>query len=651
MPAELRILVLEDDMYDAELAIVTLELAGYTCLWDHAATREQFLDLLARQCYDLVLSDYSLPSFDGLSAVRLLRARDSDVPFILVSGTLGEETAIESLKAGATDYVIKSHLERLVPVVGRALREHDELRQRRQAEAALRRTEARYRDLFENANDMIYTHDLEGYFTSVNSMGLRLTGYTRDELLSMNIEQLFAPEYLQLRAEAAQKHQLEETLVSAEEIEVIRKDATRVWVEVSSRLIYEDGRPVGLQGIARDISERRRAEEERRQLEDQLLQAQKMESIGTLAGGVAHDFNNMLTAIIGNIQLVLEDVLPDSPDYPLLTEIEKAAMRATALTRQLLTFSRRQPIERRTVDLNGTITEVSQMLRRIIGEDVEIAIRQAPGMAPILADPAQVQQVVMNLAVNARDAMPEGGRLLIATGVVDLDEAACRNYAWARPGRYVQIVVSDTGVGMDVETQQRIFEPFFTTKERGRGTGLGLSVVYGIIKQHEGFIQVASEPGHGTTFTIFLPAPSFVSDAVAPELSHMVRGGHETILVAEDESSLRYLAATVLERLGYTVLLAEDGKVALDMFESDPARIDLVVLDLVMPRFGGRDALARMRAIRPELRALFVTGYDDSDEHARSASVAIPGTTLLHKPYRVDMLGLRVRELLDHRAV
>jgi PAS domain S-box-containing protein len=640
MHANLRVLVLEDNLLDAELAILTLDQAGYACKWDCVDTREAFLRCLAQQAYDLVISDYNLPTFDGLSAVQLLRQRDPDLPFILVSGTLGEETAIESLKAGATDYVIKSHLARLSPVVARALRERDEQRQRREAEA-------RYRDLFENANDMIYTRDLHGYFTSMNGMGERLTGYSRQELLSMSLEQLLSPECLSRRAEWVVKRQDELVLSAAEELEFIRKDGARVFVEVGSRLIYENGRPTGVQGIARDVSERKRAEEERKHLEDQLLQAQKMESIGTLAGGIAHDFNNMLTAIIGNIQLVLESTPPTSLDYPLLAEVEKAATRATALTRQLLTFSRRQPLERRTIDLNGTINELSQMLRRLIGENVDVTIRLDGELAPIFADPAQIQQVVMNLAVNARDAMPGGGSLQIVTRGVLLDEQACRNYPWAHPGRYAQLVVGDTGAGMDAELQQRIFEPFFTTKERGKGTGLGLSVVYGIVKQHEGFVELESAPGRGTTFTIFLPAAAVAHGVVVPAVSPMVRGGSETILVAEDEESLRYLASTVLERLGYTVILAEDGLEAVNLFRANQSRIDLVMLDLVMPRYGGRDALEQMRAMRPDLRALFVTGYDDETARAPGVNAAVPGTTLLQKPYRVDMLGSRVREMLD----
>jgi PAS domain S-box-containing protein len=639
MLAKLHILVLEDNLLDAELAILALDQAGYACNWDCVDTRESFLAHLDREIYDLVISDYNLPTFDGLSAVKLLRQRDPDLPFILVSGTLGEETAIESLKAGATDYVVKSHLARLPPVVTRALRERDEQRQRREAEA-------RYRDLFENANDMIYTRNLHGYFTSVNGMGERLTGYTREQLLTMTLDQLFGPEYMHLRAEEVLKYQGEAALAVAEEIEFIRKDGTRVLVEVSSRLIYENGTPTGVQGIARDISDRKRAEEQRKQLEDQLLQAQKMESIGTLAGGVAHDFNNMLTAIIGNIQLVLESTPSESLDYPMLTEIEKAATRATALTRQLLTFSRRQPIERRTIDLNATINELSQMLRRLIGEHVDVVIHLAEQLSMIFADPAQIQQVLMNLAVNARDAMPSGGQLLIATREVELDEQACRNQPWARPGRYALLIVGDTGTGMDAELQQRIFEPFFTTKERGKGTGLGLSVVYGIIKQHEGFVQVDSATDRGTTFTIFLPVPTVAQNVSVPDLSPLVRGGNETILVAEDEASLRYLASTVLERLGYTVILAEDGLEAVNLFRGNQARIDLVILDLVMPRFGGRDALDLMRAIRPDLRALFVTGYDDAADLAETETL-VAGTNLLQKPYRVDVLALRVRELLD----
>jgi PAS domain S-box-containing protein len=569
----------------------------------------------------------------------------------MVSGVLGEEVAIESMKAGATDYVLKGQIARLPAVLARALREHAELRQRRRAEEALRHAEARYRDLFENANDIIYTLDIAGIFTSVNAAGERLFGHPRDQLLRMNIRGFLTPES-DVLAQSYLAHKLAGPAeTTTYEVEIIRPDGARLPLEVSTRLLFRDGQPYEVQGIARDISERRHADAERRRLEEQLIQAQKMESIGTLAGGIAHDFNNLLTAILGNTQLALDDLAPGEPTHDLLIEIEQAARRAAALTNQLLAFSRRQRLERRVIDLNATMSELLNMLRRIIGEDVEIQLDLASESPAIFADPAQVQQVVMNLAVNARDAMPGGGRLRIATRSVDLDMAESQTYPWAQPGPYAQIVVSDNGAGIDEATQQRIFEPFFTTKEHGKGTGLGLAVVDGIVKQHGGFIDLASQVGHGATFTIVLPAAAAPAPAVDPQPRLPARGGSETILIAEDEEILRNLAATILRRAGYTVLLAVDGEEAIEIFTKDCSAIDLVILDLIMPRIGGREAFERMRTVCPNLRAMFVTGYGaDYNLHGDSTGLP-PNTTLLRKPYQVAALNQVVRDILDRVAV
>lgn len=395
-----------------------------------------------------------------------------------------------------------------------------------------------------------------------------------------------------------------------------------------------------------DITDRHRAEEQRHELESQLFQSQRMESIGTLAGGIAHDFNNILTAIIGNIQLLRRKLEPDNQVLEYLRDIDSAASRAATLTRQLLSFSRRQQLERTTVNVTDLISNLMSMIRRIIGEDIEISIRSDNNSALISADIAQVEQVLVNLAVNARDAMPGGGRLLLETRQVTLDEQHRLTHPWVKPGKYVQIAVTDTGCGMDEETRMRAFEPFFTTKGPGEGTGLGLSVAYGIIKQHDGFIHLYSETDVGTTFRIYLPVA-----CASAEVSHseskttVLVGGTETILLAEDEDSLRKLAYDVLTSLGYTVLMASDGVEALKVFQLNQHKISLLLLDIVMPRQGGRATFEAIRASGSDVPVIFMTGY--SAEIARSRFIASSSAAILQKPYTPEALGLKVREVLN----
>jgi signal transduction histidine kinase len=393
------------------------------------------------------------------------------------------------------------------------------------------------------------------------------------------------------------------------------------------------------------IAERERSEAERRGLEEQLVQSQKLESIGTLAGGVAHDFNNLLTVIGGNAQLGLARLPSDAPVRERLVEIEKASDRAATLTRQLLAFSRRQQLERKSISLNDTIHEIMKLLRRVIGADIEVRFNAAGRLPSVFADPSQIEQVVMNLAINARDAMPQGGKIIIETNDVMLDEVYLHNHPLAKPGRYAEIKVSDSGIGMDAQTRARIFEPFFTTKEVGKGTGLGLSMVYGIIKQHEGLIEVYSEVGHGTTFKIYLPVAENAIAAALDQTQAPLRGGSETILLAEDEEPLRVLARSVLEELGYAVLLASNGQEAVDVYTANREQIDLVILDVVMPRMGGHAAYEQIRESGSEVPVIFMTGY--SVEMVRSRFVENSNTPLLQKPYSIDVFGRKVREVLD----
>jgi PAS domain S-box-containing protein len=371
----------------------------------------------------------------------------------------------------------------------------NDVTEREHFEQELKKSEERYRDLVENALDIIYTHDLEGNYTSMNKAGEKITGYSREEILKMNVAQIAAPEFIdKVRQMIASKVTgTDETVYS---LEILAKDGRRITVEVNTRLTLHDDVPVGVQGIARDVTERR-------SLEEQLLQSQKMEAVGRLAGGIAHDFNNMLTAINGYSDLSLLKLSADDPIRANIEQIKKAGERSALLTHQLLAFSRKQVLQPKVLDLNGIISETEKLLRRLIGEDVELVTRLAPELGSVMADPGQIEQVIMNLVINARDAMPQGGKLIVETANIHLDEEKAEPIFPGQPGSYVLLSVSDTGIGMDEETRKHIFEPFFTTKPVGKGTGLGLATVYGIINQSDGRILVESKPDQGTVFRIY----------------------------------------------------------------------------------------------------------------------------------------------------
>jgi nitrogen-specific signal transduction histidine kinase len=385
---------------------------------------------------------------------------------------------------------------------------------------------------------------------------------------------------------------------------------------------------------------------ERKLLEAQLRQAQKMEAVGRLAGGIAHDFNNLLTAITGYADLALSDLREGDPMRQDMEEILRAAHRAAELTRQLLAFSRQQVLAPRVLDLNEVVQSVDKMLRRLVGEDVELLSVLAPGLGHVKADPGQLEQVIVNLAVNARDAMPTGGKLTIETADAELAETRVRDLATVPAGRYVMLAITDSGTGMDEETKARIFEPFFTTKEQGKGTGLGLATVYGIVKQSGGFIWLYSEPGHGTTFKIYLPRVEGAADALAPPVGTAeVPRGTETVLIVEDEEAVRALAKTALTRKGYRVLEAANGGEALLRCESEQAPIHLLVTDVVMPGLGGADLAQRLAPLRPDMKVLFISGY--ADRAAARHGTIQPGAAYLEKPFSLEALARKVREVLD----
>jgi signal transduction histidine kinase/ActR/RegA family two-component response regulator len=390
----------------------------------------------------------------------------------------------------------------------------------------------------------------------------------------------------------------------------------------------------------------RHAVTEHHHLEEQIRQAVKVEAVGRLAGGIAHDFNNILTAILGTTQLLQRELGPEAPHYADVEEIRRAAERAADLTRQLLAYSRRQVLAPRVLDLNAVVRGLDHMLRRLIGEDVELINVLAQQLAPVRADPGQVEQVIVNLAINARDAMPRGGKLTIETANIDLDAAFARAHPGAIPGSYVQLRVDDTGAGMDAETRAHLFEPFFTTKSVGKGTGLGLATVYGIVKQSGGYISVDSEPGRGTVFAIFLPRTTGTPEPPAgPQSPGQPARGTETILFVEDEETVRTLSVRALRRLGYQVLAAPGGTDALLVAKGHKGLIHMVLTDVVMPGLGGRELVRQLAVMRPEMKVLYISGY--SDEAITQHGVLDPGTAFLQKPFTPDRLASKVREVLD----
>ena len=509
----------------------------------------------------------------------------------------------------------------------------------KRAEQSLRESEEKFRTLFEESNDVFYISTPAGKFLEINPAGLALFGYSsREELLAIDIgRELYVSQedrdrFVELvkRTGHAKNH----------EIRMRRKDGSILNVAITSTAVRNRAaEDIVFRGIIRD-------ETERKKLEEQLRQSQKMESIGTLAGGVAHDFNNILSAISGYGQMTLGKMGSNDPLRPNLQQILEAADRAAHLTHDLLLFSRKQPINKRPVDLNEGVQKLSKFLVRVIGEDIAFKTMLSGGTIPILADKHQIDQVMMNLATNARDAMPRGGRFTITTDEVWLNEGDTSAHGLGTAGKYALLSVSDTGVGMDEATQQRIFEPFFTTKEVGKGTGLGMSVVYGIVKRHDGMITVHSEPGHGTTFKIYLPIneTAQTEEKTAPVEEDPV-GGAETILLAEDDRTVRDMTRMILEDFGYTVITAVDGFDAVKQFTANKERIQLLLLDLIMPNKTGKDAYDEIRALRPGIKVIFASGYDpDMVRHKALLEQNVP---VVYKPVPMNELLKKIRAVLD----
>jgi two-component system cell cycle sensor histidine kinase/response regulator CckA len=522
-----------------------------------------------------------------------------------------------------------------------------DITERRIAEERAMANSRQIEAMFEQATSGIAMVHLDGRWLRVNRRLCEIVGYAEEELLKVRFADITHPDDVQADNEARMKLRAGETSSYLREKRYIRKDGDIVWVHISVGIVRNKvGQPEYFVTVVEDITSRIMAEHKQKELEAQLQQAQKMDAVGKLAGGVAHDFNNVLTVIGGYTEILLGETPANAPAYGKLKAISKGVDQASALTHQLLAFSRRQVLQPRELDFNKVIAGMRPMLARLIGEDVTMEFRPGEGLGRVRVDPGQIGQVIMNLAVNARDAMPDGGRLIMETFDVELDKAYADSHVSVVPGSYVCLAVTDTGMGMDAATQERIFEPFFTTKGEGKGTGLGLSMVYGIVKQSGGSIWVYSEPGKGTTFKIHLPRIGRNEEAVEePVVRISGLQGSETILVVEDQGDIRELIRVALGTRGYRVLEAPNGREALALFEREPEAVNLILTDLVMPEMGGKELAETVRGKNLTVKVLYMSGY--TERATFQQTILQKGETFIQKPFGLEALAKKVREALD----
>ena len=646
--APLRILVLEDVPMDAELLEYELSRAGIDCVTHCVENRDAFVRGIAAFQPDLILSDYSLPGFDGMAALRLARELAPAVPFIVVTGSINEETAVGCMRAGAADYLLKNNLARIGPAIEAALAREQARAEKWRAEEALRRSEANLRAIFHNTRQDFVLLDRRGVVLTMNKRASDWAEWVvgrevhEGDVLPELLPEAIRGEWQLLFDQALANYpQTIERLMT-------RESGAERWFEASLLPVVEsDGTVIGVCLGVVNIDDRKRTE-------DHLRRVEKMQAVGRLAGGVAHEVNNMMTVILGFGDFLMRSLPADDQRSGDIREIVRAAERAASVTQQLLAFSRQQILQPRIIDLNQVVAGLDTMLGRIIGSDHTLQFRLEPTLASVRADVGQIEQVLVNLVLNARDSMPTGGRITLETAPVMLDDAYLKRHSGVRVphGSYVMLAVSDTGHGMDLATQARIFEPFFTTKPTGKGTGLGLSTVYGIVKQSDGYIWVYSEPGVGTTFKIYLPAVASESAAtgpalVAPPADAVPRAGSERILVVEDEEIVRELTCRLLRDLGYTVLEAQHGLAGIGVIERQESGVDLVISDVVMPEMGGRELGAHLNRRFPDLPVLYMSGYTGEDVVQRGLLEA--DAPFQQKPFHPDVLARKVRDMLDRR--
>jgi two-component system, cell cycle sensor histidine kinase and response regulator CckA len=649
--ARARVLIVDDERHNRQLLEIMLTPEGFVLLT--AASGEEALAIVAQQPPDLILLDIMMPGMDGYEVTRRIKgnAATKNIPIVMVTALNDRNARLLGLSAGAEDLLTKPvDRAELCMRVRNLLRlkeygdNHDRYSQRLEAEVGSQRadliaSERLYRSTFDAAPVGIVHVGLDGHWLRVNQRFCDLLGYSQTELQSITAQHLIESDEVPGEAESIRRMvtgELECHVV--DEKRYRRRDGSFMWARVNMS-VHRDtrGQSQHFISVIEDITERRT-------LEAQVRQASKMDAIGQLAAGVAHDFNNLLSVILSHSELLAEDLSESDPMRADLGEIRGAGLRAVDLTRQLLAFSRQQVLQPKIVDLDDIVSGMEKMLRRLIGEDIELTAIGTGTLGKIKVDPGQMEQVIMNLAVNARDAMPRGGKLTIETAEVVLDGTCAEG---VKPGPHVLLAVTDSGTGMDKGTLARIFEPFFTTKEAGKGTGLGLATVFGIVRQSGGAIAVSSELGQGTTFRVYFPIDDQTVVVAAPSSRPPERGtlrGSETILLVEDEERVRVMARTILRKYGYNVLEAQGSGDALLLSEQHTAIIHLLVTDVVMPLMSGRQLAERLLTTRPEMRVLYMSGYTD-DAVLRHGIVSATAA-FLQKPITPEALARSVRDAL-----
>ena len=669
MNATLRILYAEDNPLDADLTRTHFSDHAPEFAIEVVETGQGCLERLAKNHYDLLLLDHHLPDMEGLDVLKTMVHAGALVPVVLVTGAGDESLVVKALRLGAASYVPKlgNYLEPLPDLLRQVIEEH----RLKQSQGLLAGVSRRILYVEHQAMDIELT--LQYFAETAPQFEIDVMHSCADALARLAQPPAYDAALIDLRmpdmsgldfAREARQRRLplppfimisgkgdEVTAIASLKLGAADYEAKREgYLE---QLRYTIERAIAHEQLARittqlrdELAERKRSEEEREKLEEQLRTAQRMESIGRLAGGIAHDFNNLLSVILCCTEYAMVSAREDDRIRDELLEVKTAADRAATLTRQLLAFSRKQVLQPVVLNLNQIASGVEKMLHRILGEDIDYVQMLAPDLGAVWADPGQIEQVLMNLVVNARDAMPEGGKLTLATCNVDLDEDYAARHVAMKPGSYVQLAVTDTGCGMDAATKAQIFEPFFTTKEKGKGTGLGLSTVYGIVKQSGGNVWVYSEPGLGTTFKIYLPrVEATVESTPVVKTVATHTAGTETILVVEDEESIRDITKRILVLAGYTVLTAASAGDAMLICEAHTREIHLLLTDVVMPQMGGRGLAERVTSLRPGIKVLYMSGYtDDAIAHHGTLS---PGTHFIAKPFSAVDLTKKVREVLE----